>query len=257
MAKIYGNTTTTPLNPEKFGSTGKPFVDYMLLTSDNLLDDTSTPQKFIFQEDCTFYNSRGGALDFILKAQAGTVLYATFKPKVLGGTQLRIYEFIGSVTTQQSGTPPFEYSRNIIVEYDTGTGELTIREPKMDKFADVTKSVNPTTEANETTIDFGRGLVRIQTDSMQATGEGGLILSGYGGSDCLIFHPLHGVGFYSYESAMSDPDSDTKYLQIKVGVPQSQYEATNKKYVDTAIGSIETALDSIIAIQNQLIGGGE
>lgn len=233
MAKIYGNTTTTPLNPEKFGSTGKPYADYMLLTSDNLLDDISAPQKFIFQVDCTFYDSRGGALDFILKAQAGTVLYATFKPKVLGGTQLRIYEFIGSVTTQQSGTPPFEYSRNIIVEYDTGTGDLTIREPKMDKFADVT-NINVTTPyAKEIVTDY---------ELMIGSKNGACFISGMSG--------LAGIYRYPYDGGLAQ-------LELHTPEGDAPYAAANKLYVDTAIGSIETALDSIIAIQNQLIGGGE
>jgi hypothetical protein len=38
--------------------------------------------------------------------------------------------------------------------------------------------------------------------------------------------------------------------------PTQDAHLTNKKYVDNQIGNIETALDNIIAIQNELIGGG-
>lgn len=37
--------------------------------------------------------------------------------------------------------------------------------------------------------------------------------------------------------------------------PTDDTEAANKKYVDNLVGDINTALDSIIAIQNELIGG--
>lgn len=40
-----------------------------------------------------------------------------------------------------------------------------------------------------------------------------------------------------------------------LGEPRADNDAVNRAYVDTAIGNIETALDSIIAIQEQLIGG--
>ena len=42
-----------------------------------------------------------------------------------------------------------------------------------------------------------------------------------------------------------------------VAEPVGDTDAANKAYVDNSIGSIETALDSIIAIQEQLIGGAE
>lgn len=41
-----------------------------------------------------------------------------------------------------------------------------------------------------------------------------------------------------------------------LGNPTDDTDAVNKKYVDTAIGSIDSALDSIIAIQNSILGGG-
>lgn len=46
-----------------------------------------------------------------------------------------------------------------------------------------------------------------------------------------------------------------KILPLCTGTPTTDRHATPKSYVDNAIGSIETALDSIIAIQEQLIGG--
>jgi hypothetical protein len=42
---------------------------------------------------------------------------------------------------------------------------------------------------------------------------------------------------------------------VIVGTPEADDHATNKSYVDSLVGSIESALDSIIAIQNSLIGG--
>ena len=42
---------------------------------------------------------------------------------------------------------------------------------------------------------------------------------------------------------------------IKTATPKTDGDATTKKYVDDAIGDIETVLDSIISIQNSLIGG--
>lgn len=41
-----------------------------------------------------------------------------------------------------------------------------------------------------------------------------------------------------------------------LGNPTTDTDAVNKNYVDTAIGSIDSALDSIIAIQNSILGGG-
>lgn len=40
-----------------------------------------------------------------------------------------------------------------------------------------------------------------------------------------------------------------------VGTPEDSADAANKGYVDGLIGDIDTALDSIISIQNSLIGG--
>ena len=42
---------------------------------------------------------------------------------------------------------------------------------------------------------------------------------------------------------------------IYVATPKGKKQAVNKEYVDDLVGDIETALDSIIAIQNELIGG--
>lgn len=47
-----------------------------------------------------------------------------------------------------------------------------------------------------------------------------------------------------------------QYGTLAVGTPTDDAHATTKKYVDDKIGDIETVLDSIIAIQNTLIGGG-
>ena len=47
-------------------------------------------------------------------------------------------------------------------------------------------------------------------------------------------------------------------LEIKgLADPTDTDDAVNKGYVDGLVGDIETALDSIIAIQEQLIGGAE
>lgn len=43
---------------------------------------------------------------------------------------------------------------------------------------------------------------------------------------------------------------------LYTGMPTEIMEAVPKKYVDDIVGDIETTLDSIIAIQNELIGGG-
>lgn len=42
---------------------------------------------------------------------------------------------------------------------------------------------------------------------------------------------------------------------LSVGTPTADTDAANKAYVDNAIGDIEAALDNIIAIQENLIGG--
>jgi hypothetical protein len=43
--------------------------------------------------------------------------------------------------------------------------------------------------------------------------------------------------------------------RIRVMIPSNQYDAANKGYVDGLVGDVESALDTIIAIQNSLIGG--
>ena len=40
-----------------------------------------------------------------------------------------------------------------------------------------------------------------------------------------------------------------------VATPEDSADAANKGYVDGLVGSVESALDSIIAMQNSLIGG--
>lgn len=47
---------------------------------------------------------------------------------------------------------------------------------------------------------------------------------------------------------------DGNRIQL-VGDPEDSTDATNKGYVDGLVGNVETALDSIISIQNSLIGG--
>ena len=46
-----------------------------------------------------------------------------------------------------------------------------------------------------------------------------------------------------------------QYANFYVGAPVFGVHAANKQYVDDLVGNIETALDSIIAIQESLIGG--
>ena len=41
-----------------------------------------------------------------------------------------------------------------------------------------------------------------------------------------------------------------------VVTPENNTDAVNKEYVDNKVGNIEEALDGIIAIQEELIGGG-
>ena len=162
------------------------------------------------------------------------MLYATFEQRAMSNTQLRKYEFIGSVTTQQGGIPPFKYSRNIIVEYDTGTGELTIREPKMDKFGDVIETDIRTPYGKAVLTDY---------ELMIGSKQGACFVSEMSGKA--------GIYQYPYDGSLA-----TLQLYTPEG-DNAPYCAANKLYVDTKLGSVEAALDSIIAIQNQLIGGGE
>ena len=53
---------------------------------------------------------------------------------------------------------------------------------------------------------------------------------------------------------ISTEDGSLKLTRLVA--PTNDTDAVNKNYVDTAIGSIDSALDSIIAIQNSILGGG-
>ena len=43
--------------------------------------------------------------------------------------------------------------------------------------------------------------------------------------------------------------------RLDTGTPNTATQAANKEYVDNKIGDIETVLDSVLAIQNAVIGG--
>jgi len=57
---------------------------------------------------------------------------------------------------------------------------------------------------------------------------------------------------------IEESGEDTSVILKGVSTPSnaSNDAVANKGYVDTAIGNIDTALDSIIAIQNSILGGG-
>ena len=104
---------------------------------------------------------------------------------------------------------------------------------KMDKFGDVEQ-------------------VEINTFNGKAVFTEGDIFIGARGGGCFLSSPVSSAGIYQYPY-----DGSLAPLEVITPEGNAPYAAANKLYVDTAIGSIETALDSIIAIQNQLIGGGE
>ena len=61
-----------------------------------------------------------------------------------------------------------------------------------------------------------------------------------------------GTVYLDYLRLVAYQDNGTLYQDAE---PQEDWEVANKAYVDGQVGDIETALDSIIAIQNELIGG--
>lgn len=62
------------------------------------------------------------------------------------------------------------------------------------------------------------------------------------------------ICFHNYAGQYTIPQYSANGA-LYVGTPTADGHAATKQYVDNAIGDIETALDSIIAIQNSLIGG--
>jgi hypothetical protein len=102
---------------------------------------------------------------------------------------------------------------------------------KMDKFGEVKTNNAPRPNGKEVIADTA-------------------ILIGAKSSTCFLSQTGGAAGIYSYPY-----DGSLNILEVGTPSDDDVYAAANKLYVDTAIGSIETALDSIIAIQNQLIGG--
>lgn len=76
----------------------------------------------------------------------------------------------------------------------------------------------------------------------------------YLSDDCyssrVFVYPDGTVEFYVDELVRRDWDGN-----LSTNPPKNPLDCATKQYVDDSVGDIETALDSIIAIQNELIGG--
>ena len=144
------------------------------------------------------------------------------------------HEWNGTVltVTSDSGTSSADLKGDMGVRGPQGipggeAGELI--ENKMDKFGEII------TDAGTTTIDSTSTLGRLiwRADEL-------FIDMKYGGSIGST-----GAGEVAIHN-LADVNPGTKGT-----------DAINKNYVDGLVGDVEAALDSVIAIQNELIGGGE
>lgn len=111
---------------------------------------------------------------------------------------------------------------------------------KMDKFGEVS------TEGNTVTVDVGSGGKNFIFYGNANAFE---INSAIARINCGVFDLISGGN-----EVISADNGNLKLRRLIA--PTDDTDAVNKMYVDDKVGSIETALDSIIAIQNSILGGG-
>lgn len=114
---------------------------------------------------------------------------------------------------------------------DPGEIDQTLLDSKQDKFADV---------IHEQSDGINQKYVRLD-------------------SEHFILESMDGTGiFWIFQDGSIILSKELVMAGNRIsslGTPAEDNDAANKAYVDSSIGNIETALDSIIAIQEQLIGG--
>lgn len=124
---------------------------------------------------------------------------------------------------------------------DPGEIDQTLLDSKQDKFADI--SVD---NEGSVTLTPSKNIQIAVTDD-----NGQVLLVGKHATLYADYVNLHGL--VSILGSLDFGYGNGKISNL--GTPTADTDAVNKGYVDTAVGDIESALDAIIAIQEQLIGG--
>lgn len=136
----YNATEEKALSGYALKFLGNAYDNEMLISTEDIANG-STGAKYVFTKDCFFYHNRGGGLAFVLGVLAGTVLYAS---AIRGGLstqyEKRTYEFVGSVTLEQTTIYGCKYYRDVIVEYEIT--ENVASEPVI-KIRDVADNYDP------------------------------------------------------------------------------------------------------------------
>jgi hypothetical protein len=125
-----------------------------------------------------------------------------------------------------------------------GTIDPEVLNGKQDKFADIAERDGTVTVKSTVSNDrppefvFKNGVLELLAMHLQfGDGQGEVSLNGLNAPDDSLNISVNGNRIRN----LADPIYDT--------------DAVNKQYMDAAIGNIESTLDSIIAIQENLMGG--
>lgn len=229
MAKIYGNTTTTPIDPKKFGGSGGSIT-----VEQKYNPESENAQSGIAVAEATSNKPT---------IHSGTEIFITVEDESLPEFNCGIFKPMGDT----KWTPPYKVGD---LYYNTESKQLCV-----------------CVETNEDNSYFSSNWrLASMLPEYEYNPKSGLAQSGIAVDQALEPYKYlqKDGGYYTHLDFL-----DVKYAayvqeDLVVGRtaicekdPTQDAHLTNKKYVDGLIGNIETALDNIIAIQNSLIGGDE
>lgn len=262
MAKIYGNTTTTPLKYN--GGSGGNIIEEDRLLSTGILNyahNTLNIDK----------NVKSGV--YIVPKNIDIVVsithdngdgFATIEDKTLSHTYNRTILYVENIQrTGTYGTISLDIvgsltKSSFFIEYNVDTGVLSCEGGAIG-LADQT--YNPESENPQS----GKAVAQAVADKQdkfadvlteEKDGFNGIAITK---SPAIVRASNGGLTLEGYTLALNSTESDYIYCSNKtlryVGDPTEENEAATKGYVDRLIGDIDTALDLIIALQESIMGG--
>ncbi len=209
MAEIYGNTTTTPINPNAFGGVSTENIP-RLFTGTSIVK--VAPEEFFCVETEI---GTGGELE---NAKVGDLYFNTDANRYYGCVKA---EKVKHVITDYWATHWIGLNYNELLA-NGGNPDIDLS-GKMDKFGEVVED-----EASVWVIPHGNKMFKF------------------------IFGNSH---IQTYQDNFSMFVKGTNVKIDENGLFVNFVKMADVDYVDGFVGDIETALDNIIAIQNNLIGG--